>query len=99
MKYHMDYTMEHPEETSKVAGLQKKVDEVKGVMVDNIERVCPSYTSISVRVQSEKWNYIGKELLGIPVALVSSTTSCVLTSCWSSVSRAQMETSGIFDQV
>lgn len=35
--------MEHPEELSKVAGLQKKVDEVKNVMVDNIEQVkCPS---------------------------------------------------------
>jgi hypothetical protein len=31
--------MEHPEELSKVAGLQKKVDEVKNVMVDNIEQV------------------------------------------------------------
>lgn len=39
MKYHMDYCMEHPEELSKVAGLQKKVDEVKGIMVDNIEQV------------------------------------------------------------
>ncbi|EIE23900.1 R-SNARE protein, VAMP72-family [Coccomyxa subellipsoidea C-169] len=39
LKYHMDYCMEHPEELSKVAGLQKKVDEVKNVMVDNIEQV------------------------------------------------------------
>ena len=31
--------MEHPEELSRVAGLQKKVDEVKNVMVDNIEQV------------------------------------------------------------
>ncbi len=30
--------MEHPEELSRVAGLQKKVDEVKNVMVDNIEQ-------------------------------------------------------------
>ena len=39
MKYHMDYCMEHPEELSKVAGLQKKVEEVKGIMVDNIDQV------------------------------------------------------------
>lgn len=39
LKYHMDYCMEHPEELSRVAGLQKKVDEVKNVMVDNIEQV------------------------------------------------------------
>ncbi len=38
LKMHMDYCMEHPEELSKVAGLQKKVDEVKNVMVDNIEQ-------------------------------------------------------------
>ena len=38
LKYHMDYCMEHPEELSRVAGLQKKVDEVKNVMVDNIEQ-------------------------------------------------------------
>ena len=31
--------MEHPEELSKVAGLRKQVDEVKSVMVDNIEQV------------------------------------------------------------
>ncbi|CAK0754213.1 hypothetical protein CVIRNUC_002280 [Coccomyxa viridis] len=39
LKHHMDYCMEHPEELSRVAGLQKKVDEVKNVMVDNIEQV------------------------------------------------------------
>jgi hypothetical protein len=40
LKHHMDYCMEHPEELSRVAGLQKKVDEVKNVMVDNIEQAC-----------------------------------------------------------
>jgi hypothetical protein len=35
----MDYCASHPEELSKVAGLQKKVEEVKGIMVDNIEQV------------------------------------------------------------
>eukprot|EP00884_Botryococcus_braunii_P011174 jgi/Botrbrau1/20057/Bobra.200_1s0062.2 len=39
LKYHMDYCASHPEELSKVAGLQKKVEEVKGIMVDNIEQV------------------------------------------------------------
>lgn len=29
----------HVQELSKVAGLQKKVEEVKGIMVDNIEQV------------------------------------------------------------
>lgn len=44
MKAQMDYCMEHPEELSKVAGLQKKVDEVKGIMVDNIEQVINGLT-------------------------------------------------------
>lgn len=32
-------TATHLQELSKVAGLQKKVEEVKGIMVDNIEQV------------------------------------------------------------
>lgn len=35
----MDYCEQHPEELSKVASVQKKVDEVKNIMVENIERV------------------------------------------------------------
>ena len=42
MKTQMEWCMAHPEELSKVAGLQKKVDEVKSIMVDNIEQACPS---------------------------------------------------------
>ena len=40
LKTQMEWCMAHPEELSKVAGLQKKVDEVKSIMVDNIEQVC-----------------------------------------------------------
>ena len=40
--------MDHPEELSRVAGLQKKVDEVKNVMVDNIEQVLLSNASLSL---------------------------------------------------
>lgn len=39
LKTQMEWCMAHPEELSKVAGLQKKVDEVKSIMVDNIEQV------------------------------------------------------------
>ncbi len=38
-----DYCMAHPEEISKVAAVQKQVDDVKGVMLLNIEKcVCPA---------------------------------------------------------
>lgn len=50
----MDYCMEHPEELSKVAGLQKKVDEVKNVMVDNIEQVWQSVEK-SQRLLPHSW--------------------------------------------
>eukprot|EP00210_Caulerpa_lentillifera_P006138 g5865.t1 len=39
LKNHMEYCQEHPEEISKIASVQKKVDEVKDVMVKNIEQV------------------------------------------------------------
>ena len=39
--------MEHPQELSRVAGLQKKVDEVKNVMVDNIEQVRQAILHVS----------------------------------------------------
>ncbi|KAJ9534732.1 hypothetical protein QJQ45_013096 [Haematococcus lacustris] len=39
LKSHMDYCMAHPEEISKVAAVQKRVNEVKDVMVENIEKV------------------------------------------------------------
>ena len=37
--------MDHPEELSRVAGLQRKVDEVKNVMVDNIEQAWPCFAA------------------------------------------------------
>lgn len=39
LKYWMEWCEEHPEEVNKVAAVQKKVDEVKNIMVDNIEKV------------------------------------------------------------
>lgn len=35
----MEYYSHHPEEASRVSKVQKQVDEVKGVMMDNIEKV------------------------------------------------------------
>lgn len=39
LKEHMDYCSAHPEELNKVLQVQKQVEEVKGVMMENIEKV------------------------------------------------------------
>ncbi|XP_066324593.1 vesicle-associated membrane protein 721-like [Miscanthus floridulus] len=39
LKEHMQYCVDHPEEVSKLAKVKAQVSEVKGVMVENIEKV------------------------------------------------------------
>lgn len=39
LKEHMQYCMEHPEEMSKLSKLKAQISEVKGIMMDNIEKV------------------------------------------------------------
>ncbi|KAJ0103697.1 hypothetical protein Patl1_05876 [Pistacia atlantica] len=39
LKEHMQYCMDHPEEISKLAKLKAQITEVKGIMMDNIEKV------------------------------------------------------------
>jgi vesicle-associated membrane protein 72 len=41
LKYHMEYCMNNPGDISKIHRVKAKVDEVKGIMVQNIERVRP----------------------------------------------------------
>lgn len=36
----MQYCMSHPEEMSKLSKLKAQITEVKGIMMDNIEKVC-----------------------------------------------------------
>lgn len=36
----MQYCVDHPEEVSKLAKVKAQVSEVKGVMMENIEKVC-----------------------------------------------------------
>lgn len=40
LKEHMDYCVNHPEEMSKLSKLKAQISEVKGIMMDNIEKVC-----------------------------------------------------------
>ncbi|XWS76118.1 hypothetical protein CRYUN_Cryun01aG0149400 [Craigia yunnanensis] len=39
LKEHMQYCIDHPEEVSKIAKVKAQVSEVKGVMMENIEKV------------------------------------------------------------
>lgn len=39
----MQYCVDHPEEVSKLAKVKAQVSEVKGVMMENIEKVYLSY--------------------------------------------------------
>eukprot|EP00238_Polyblepharides_amylifera_P000782 CAMPEP_0196571228 /NCGR_PEP_ID=MMETSP1081-20130531/1412_1 /TAXON_ID=36882 /ORGANISM="Pyramimonas amylifera, Strain CCMP720" /LENGTH=95 /DNA_ID=CAMNT_0041888085 /DNA_START=306 /DNA_END=589 /DNA_ORIENTATION=- len=39
LKEQMDYCSEHPEELSKILQVQKQVEDVKNVMMENIEKV------------------------------------------------------------
>ncbi|XP_052727582.1 putative vesicle-associated membrane protein 726 isoform X3 [Vigna angularis] len=45
LKEHMQYCVEHPEEISKLAKVKAQVSEVKGVMMENIEKRLHSYTA------------------------------------------------------
>ena len=36
----MQYCMSHPEEMSKLSKLKAQINDVKGIMMDNIEKVC-----------------------------------------------------------
>lgn len=40
----MQFCIEHPEEISKLAKVKAQVSEVKGVMLENIEKVCVVYS-------------------------------------------------------
>jgi len=48
LKFHMKYCMEHPEEIDRVVAMRQKVSDVKGIMMDNIERVIDRGEKIEV---------------------------------------------------
>lgn len=39
LKEHMQYCVDHPEEMNKISKIKSQVAEVKGIMMDNIEKV------------------------------------------------------------
>lgn len=70
LKHWMDYCEAHPDEVSKVASVQRQVDEVKNIMVDNIERVLERGEKIellvdktdNLRFQADKFHKTGRQL-------------------------------------
>lgn len=70
LRHWMEYCESNPEEVSKVVAVQKKVDEVKGIMVENIERVLERGERIellvdktdSLRFQADKFHKTGRAL-------------------------------------
>ena len=67
LKYWMEYCETHPDEVSKAAEVQKKVDEVKGIMVENIERVLERGEKIELLV--DKYVLIFCFILDLSVSL------------------------------
>lgn len=70
MKRQMEYCVEHPEEVSKMAGVQRKVDEVKSIMLQNVESVLARGEKLdvlvdhtdSLRDQAQKFQKQGQTL-------------------------------------
>ncbi|KAL6124792.1 hypothetical protein ACLB2K_077301 [Fragaria x ananassa] len=54
LKEHMQYCMEHPEEMSKLSKLKAQITEVKGVMMDNIEKVLDRGEKIELLVDKSE---------------------------------------------
>ncbi|PPR99839.1 hypothetical protein GOBAR_AA20829 [Gossypium barbadense] len=62
LKEHMKYCVEHPEEISKLAKVKAQVSEVKGVMMENIEKVLDRGEKIELLVDKtenlrSQWMY------------------------------------------
>jgi hypothetical protein len=45
LKEHMQYCVDHPDEINKLSKVKAQVSEVKGVMMENIEKVEINFTS------------------------------------------------------
>ncbi|KAL6129582.1 hypothetical protein ACLB2K_072932 [Fragaria x ananassa] len=54
LKEHMQYCMEHPEEMCKLSKLKAQITEVKGVMMDNIEKVLDRGVKIELLVDKSE---------------------------------------------
>ncbi|WZY87943.1 hypothetical protein YC2023_044678 [Brassica napus] len=49
LKEHMQYCMSHPEEMSKLSKLKAQINDVKGIMMDNIEKICDVLSLLEIK--------------------------------------------------
>lgn len=78
LKYWMEYCETHPDEVSKAAEVQKKVDEVKGIMIENIERVLERGEKIELLV--DKCVFALDSISSIPLLLGTRMARLPLTA-------------------
>ncbi|KAJ9175401.1 hypothetical protein P3X46_013961 [Hevea brasiliensis] len=64
LKEHMQYCMNHPEEISKLSKLKAQITEVKGIMMDNIEKVLDRGEKIELLV--DKTENLQFQVLAVP---------------------------------
>ncbi|CAI0392554.1 unnamed protein product [Linum tenue] len=72
LKEHMQYCVDHPEEISKLAKVKAQVSEVKGVMMENIEKA-QDFRSTGTKIRRKMWLQnmkIKLIVLGILIALI-----------------------------
>uniref|UniRef100_A0A0E0Q577 Longin domain-containing protein n=1 Tax=Oryza rufipogon TaxID=4529 RepID=A0A0E0Q577_ORYRU len=72
LKEHMQYCVDHPEEISKLAKVKAQVSEVKGVMMENIEKA-QDFRQQGTKVRRKMWLQnmkIKLIVLGIIIALI-----------------------------
>lgn len=70
LKEHMEYCMNHPDEMSKLSKLKAQITEVKGIMMDNIEKVLDRGEKIellvdkteSLQFQADSFQRQGRQL-------------------------------------
>lgn len=61
LKEHMQYCVDHPEEISNLSKIKTQVNEVKGVMLENIDRVLDRGEKIEIIV--EKTNDLHSQVM------------------------------------
>ncbi|KAJ7520517.1 hypothetical protein O6H91_19G008900 [Diphasiastrum complanatum] len=70
LKEHMQYCVDHPDEMNKIAKIKQQVSEVKGIMMDNIEKVLDRGEKIellvdkteNLRFQADNFQRQGRQL-------------------------------------
>ncbi|GMN52947.1 hypothetical protein TIFTF001_022086 [Ficus carica] len=82
LKEHMQYCVDHPEEISKLAKVKAQVSEVKGVMMENIEKVLDRGEKIELLVDKTE---------NLPTSFHLSIFNCFGNEEWQKKSKVSSE--------